>query len=160
MSINDYQYIPGQCNMKLATHYPLVIKEQDTGGYSVLFPDFPDVVIQADTRKEALKAAADSLKENIYNRISNYFDNLRSENHHTNDNLVIMNNLLNHYYDKFSVAMDNLPVGNYFERLIFNLFPRPSPVDDYQFSIKIEVQVDVPIINFSVKTISEEILKA
>lgn len=54
--------------------YPARLEPQPEGGFSVVFPDFPDAITEGDTRTEALEMAADCLAVTIAWRINDRDD--------------------------------------------------------------------------------------
>lgn len=40
----------------------IILEPQPEGGYTVFFPEFPDVLTEGDTREEAIKNAKDAIE--------------------------------------------------------------------------------------------------
>jgi len=50
--------------------YPVLLKRDAEGGFTVTFPDFPEGVTQGDTEEEALTEARDCLDEVLASRVN------------------------------------------------------------------------------------------
>jgi len=50
--------------------YPVTLKPEQQGGFTVLFPDLPEAITCGDNRRDALVQAADCLEEAIASRIA------------------------------------------------------------------------------------------
>lgn len=55
-------------------NYPVILTEQEEGGYVVQFVDFPEAITQGETIEDALNEAEDCLEEAIANRIVSKLD--------------------------------------------------------------------------------------